>query len=241
MSHEIRTPINAVLGMNEMILRETNDKDIREYAENVSGAGKTLLNLINSILDFSKIEDGKMEIISVRYDTLNLIDDLVNMIYEKANKKNLSFLTKIDPNLPKILFGDDLRVKQVITNLLTNAVKYTNQGTVTLTIIGEFIDDDSLMLYVSVKDTGIGIRQEDIKKLFESFIRLDETKNKNIEGTGVGISIVKELLTMMGSKLEVASVYGEGSEFSFKLRQRIIDKTPIGIYGEHHSDRIYIL
>ena len=239
MSHEIRTPINAVLGMNEMILRETNDKDIREYAENVSGAGKTLLNLINSILDFSKIEDGKMEIISVRYDTLNLIDDLVNMIYEKANKKNLSFLTKIDPNLPKILFGDDLRVKQVITNLLTNAVKYTNQGTVTLTIIGEFIDDDSLMLYVSVKDTGIGIRQEDIKKLFESFIRLDETKNKNIEGTGLGISIVKELLTMMGSKLEVASVYGEGSEFSFKLRQRIIDKTPIGIYGEHHSDRIY--
>ena len=237
MSHEIRTPINAVIGMNEMILRESNDKDILEYAENISAAGRTLLNLINSILDFSKIEDGKMEIISVRYETLNMIDDLVNLIYERANKKNLSLITKIDPNLPKSLFGDDMRVKQVITNILTNAVKYTKQGTVTLTMSGEFIDDDKIMLYVSVEDTGIGIREEDIEKLFQSFIRLDETKNKNIEGTGLGISIVKELLHMMGSKLEVSSVYGKGSNFSFKLLQKVIDKTPIGIYGEHHNER----
>ena len=225
MSHEIRTPINAVLGMNEMILREANDKD--------------LLNLINSILDFSKIEDGKMEIIPVRYETLNMIDDLVNMIYEKANKKRLSLVTKIDPNLPKTLFGDDMRIKQVITNILTNAVKYTKQGTVTLTMSGEFIDNDVFMLYVSVKDTGIGIREEDIEKIFQSFIRLDETKNKNIEGTGLGISIVKELLRMMNSKLEVASEYGKGSDFSFKLPQIIIDKTPVGIYGEHHNERKY--
>ena len=237
MSHEIRTPINAVLGMNEMILRESNDKDIREYAENISGASKTLLNLINSILDFSKIEEGKMEIIPVRYDTLDMIDDLVNMIYEKANKKNLSLVTKIDPNLPKSLFGDDMRIKQVITNILTNAVKYTKQGTVTLTMSGEFIGEDNFILYVSVADTGIGIRQEDIEKLFESFIRLDETKNKNIEGTGLGISIVKELLTMMNSKLEVTSEYGKGSDFWFKLPQKVIDKTPVGIYGEHHSER----
>ncbi len=237
MSHEIRTPINAVLGMNEMILRESNDKDIREYAENISGASKTLLSLINSILDFSKIEEGKMEIIPVRYDTLEMIDELVNMIYEKANKKKLSLITKIDPNLPKSLFGDDMRIKQVITNILTNAVKYTKQGTVTLTMSGEFLGEDNFMLYVSVADTGIGIRQEDIEKLFESFIRLDETKNKNIEGTGLGISIVKELLTMMNSKLEVSSVYGKGSDFWFRLPQKVIDKTPVGIYGEHHSER----
>ena len=239
MSHEIRTPINAVLGMNEMILREANDKDIRDYAENISAAGRTLLNLINSILDFSKIEDGKMEIIPVRYETLNMIDDLVNMIYEKANKKKLSLVTKIDPNLPKTLFGDDMRIKQVITNILTNAVKYTKQGTVTLTMSGEFIDDDVFMLYVSVKDTGIGIREEDIEKIFQSFIRLEESKNKNIEGTGLGISIVKELLRMMNSHLEVSSVYGKGSDFSFKLPQTIIDRTPVGIYGEHHNERKY--
>ena len=237
MSHEIRTPINAVLGLNEMILRESNDKDIRDYSENIANAGRTLLNLINSILDFSKIEDGKMEIIPVRYDVLGMVDDLVNMIYEKANKKKLSLITKIDPELPKALFGDDMRIKQVITNILTNAVKYTKQGTVTLTMSGEIIDDDNLMLYVSVEDTGIGIRQEDIEKLFDSFIRLDETKNKNIEGTGLGISIVKELLRMMNSKPEVKSVYGKGSKFSFKLPQKIIDRTPVGIYGEHHSER----
>ena len=237
MSHEIRTPINAVLGFNEMILRESKDKDIHYYSQNISSAGKTLLNLINTILDFSKIEEGKMEIIPVRYDTLVMIDDLVNMIYERAHKKKLSLVTKIDPNLPKILFGDDMRIKQVITNLLTNAVKYTHEGTITLTMSGEVIDEDNLMLYVSVKDTGIGIRTEDIEKLFQSFIRLDETKNKNIEGTGLGISIVKELLRMMNSHLEVESVYGKGSDFSFRLPQKIIDKTPVGIYGEHHSER----
>ena len=239
MSHEIRTPINTVLGMNEMIMRESTDKDIREYAENISGASKTLLNLINSILDFSKIEEGKMEILPVRYNTLEMIDELVNMIYEKAARKKLSLITKIDPNLPKSLFGDDMRIKQVISNILTNAVKYTKQGTITLTVSGEFVAEDSFMLYVSVEDTGIGIRQEDIEKLFESFIRLDETKNKNIEGTGLGISIVKELLMMMNSKLEVSSVYGKGSDFSFKLPQKVIDKSPVGIYGEHHHERIF--
>ncbi|MBQ3435347.1 MAG: response regulator, partial [Selenomonadaceae bacterium] len=144
---------------------------------------------------------------------------------------------KIDPKLPKVLFGDDMRIKQVITNILSNAVKYTEEGTVTLTMSGEVVDDDNLILFVSVEDTGIGIREEDIEKLFQSFIRLDETKNKNIEGTGLGISIVKELLRMMNSRLEVSSVYGKGSDFSFRLPQKIIDKTPVGIYGEHHSDR----
>ena len=235
MSHEIRTPINAILGMNEMILRESNEKDIHDYAANIQSASRTLLSLINSILDFSKIEDGKMEIIPNRYETLNMIDDLVNMIYERAAQKNLSLITKIDPDLPKVLYGDDLRVKQVITNLLTNAVKYTKQGTVTLTIGGTFADDNAIDLHVSVADTGIGIRAEDIDKLFQSFRRLDEEKNKNIEGTGLGISIVKELLRMMNSRLDVKSVYGAGSDFSFTIRQKILDKTPIGTYGEHHA------
>ena len=237
MSHEIRTPINAVLGMNEMILRESNEKDIREYAENIASASRTLLNLINSILDFSKIEEGKMEILPVGYETLNMIDDLVNMIYERAHRKNLSLITKIDPNLPKVLYGDDMRIKQIITNLLTNAVKYTKQGTITLTMRGNFIGNEAIDLFVSVEDTGIGIRAEDIEKLFQSFRRLDEEKNKNIEGTGLGISIVKELLRMMDSRLEVKSVYGAGSDFSFTIRQKILDTTPIGNYGEHHGER----
>ena len=237
MSHEIRTPINAVLGLNEMILRETNDKDIRDYSENIANAGRTLLNLINSILDFSKIEEGKMEIIPVSYDTLGMVDELVNMIYEKAAAKKISLITKISEELPKRLYGDDQRLKQVITNLLTNAVKYTATGTVTLQMSGQILDAETLKLKVSVKDTGIGIRSEDIEKLFQSFRRLDEEKNKNIEGTGLGITIVKELLAMMNSRLEVSSRYGKGSEFSFEVEQKIIDKTPVGIYGEHQSER----
>ena len=237
MSHEIRTPINAVLGMNEMILRESKDKDIREYSQNIASAGRTLLHLINTILDFSKIEDGKMQIIPVRYETLNMIDDLVNMISERAHKKNLSLITEISPTLPRSLFGDDMRIKQVITNILTNAVKYTNQGKITLTISGQQVDAETFEMFVSVADTGIGIREEDLDKLFLSFRRLDEVKNKNIEGTGLGISIVQELLKMMGSKLQVSSVYGEGSEFSFTLRQKIMDATAIGNYSERPAER----
>ena len=237
MSHEIRTPINAVLGMNEMILRESKNEDILDYATSIRSAGRTLLTLINSILDFSKIEDGKMEIIPVRYETTILIDDLVNMIADKVNKKGLEFKTEIDSNLPKILYGDDVRVRQVITNILTNAVKYTHEGSVTLSMSGAAIDEDTFELNVKVSDTGIGIRAEDMSKLFQSFQRLDEEKNRNIEGTGLGIAIVQKLLAMMGSQLEVASEYGKGSTFSFKLTQKIIDKNPIGNYAQHHTIR----
>ncbi len=235
MSHEIRTPINAVLGMNEMILRESKTEEILDYATNIQSAGRTLLNLINSILDFSKIEDGKMEIVPVRYETMNLIDDLVNMTAERAKKKGLELKTEIDSRLPKSLYGDDVRLRQVITNILTNAVKYTHAGSVTLSISGKEIDADTLNLRVKVTDTGIGIREEDIDKLFLSFQRLDEEKNRNIEGTGLGISIVQKLLAMMGSQLEVKSVYGEGSEFSFGLIQKIIDKNEIGDYEKHEK------
>ena len=238
MSHEIRTPINAVLGMNEMILRESKDEEILDYASNISNAGRTLLTLINSILDFSKIEDGKMEICPVRYEMFTLIDDLVNMISEKAKKKGLEFNTEIDSNLPKSLYGDDVRIRQIITNLLTNAVKYTPAGSVTLVIGGKEIDDDNFELNVKVIDTGIGIRKEDRNKLFKSFQRLDVEKNRNIEGTGLGIVIIQKLLDMMNSKLEVVSEYGKGSTFSFKLVQKIFDRMPVGNYSEHQANRL---
>ena len=238
MSHEIRTPMNAVLGMNELILRESKNKDILEYSENIQSAGRTLLSLINSILDFSKIENGQMKIVPVRYETAILINDLVTMASERASKKGLDLMIEVDKNLPRLLFGDDLRIKQIATNLLTNAIKYTPKGTVDFKVKILSMDDENIEILVSVKDTGIGIRQEDIGKLSISFVRLDEEKNRNIEGTGLGISIVQKLLIMMDSKLEVESVYGEGSTFSFKLHQKILDKTPIENYKRYNSEKI---
>ena len=232
MSHEIRTPINAVLGMNEMILRESSDESILDYAGNIQAAGKTLLSIINSILDFSKIEDGKMEIIPVRYDIASLINNLVNSIAERARNKSLDFIVDVDEKLPSVLLGDDVRITQVIMNLLTNAVKYTETGSVTLSIKEGERNADFVCIDVQVKDTGIGIKEEDMSKLFESFERLEEKRNRNIEGTGLGMSIVTKLLAMMGSQLHVESVYGKGSTFSFSLKQSIVDAQPIGDYAK---------
>ena len=232
MSHEIRTPINAVIGMDEMILRENKDPEIHEYAENIKSASQTLLTLINGILDFSKIESGKMEIIKVRYETLDMIDNLVNLVLDRTEKKGLNLILDIDPALPRTMLGDDVRIRQVITNLLTNAVKYTREGDVTLSIRGEKgKTEDDYILKVAVKDTGIGIKAEDMEKLFQSFQRLEEERNRNIEGTGLGMSIVQGLLGMMGSKLEVESEYGVGSTFSFSLEQQVIDGSEIGEYS----------
>ncbi len=230
MSHEIRTPINAVIGMDEIILRESKDPSIREYAENIQVAGKTLLELVNGILDFSKIEEGKMEIVPVKYDVASLIGELYNMISGKAEKKKLEMTFDIDPTLPTSLFGDDVKVKQIIINMLTNAVKYTDEGCVTLKISGT-TEGDSCLLHVSVKDTGIGIKSDDLDKLFTSFQRLDVVRNRNIEGTGLGISIIQGLLTRMNSELKVISEYGKGSEFYFDLEQKIIDRTPMGEFN----------
>ncbi len=230
MSHEIRTPINTVLGMNEMILRESDDEPIREYAGSIRSAGRNLLGLINSILDFSKIEEGKMDIMPVKYDTVSMIENIINSVANRAADKGLEFRTHIDSDLPISLFGDDMRVSQVAVNLLTNAVKYTREGSVDLYIGGTKLDDETLKLRVSVEDTGIGIKEEDIDKLFESFTRLEETRNRNIEGTGLGMAIVNGLLKMMGSKLEVESEYGKGSRFSFEVEQTIVDAEPIGDY-----------
>ena len=228
MSHEIRTPITAVLGMNEMIIRESDDPSIISYAKNIKSAGTSLLVLINDILDFSKIESGKMDIISVEYETRLLLNDLKNMICPKAESKELKFIMDIDPELPSALFGDEVRIKQVITNLLTNAVKYAEKGSVTLKVGFSRKNADTIGLKVSVTDTGMGIRKEDREKLFAQFVRLDEKKNRNIEGTGLGLNITNNLLNMMGSKLVVESEYGRGSVFSFEISQPVRNGAPIG-------------
>jgi signal transduction histidine kinase len=232
MSHEIRTPINAVLGMNEMILRESDDKNIVAYSESIRTAGSTLLGLVNDILDFSKIEAGKMEIIPVDYDLSSVINDLVNMIQTRADDKGLQLILKISKEVPKLLHGDEVRIKQVVTNILTNAVKYTEKGSVTFSIDYEKIpgDTDNVLLDISVMDTGIGIKREDMKKLFSEFDRIEEERNRKVEGTGLGMSITKRLLEMMDSTLEVESVYELGSKFSFKLKQKVVKWEELGDY-----------
>lgn len=238
MSHEIRTPINAVLGMNEMILRECNDNDILAYSESIKTAGNTLLGIVNDILDFSKIEAGKMEIIPVDYDLSSIINDLVNMIQTKADDKGLKLILEINSEIPRLLNGDEIRIKQVITNILTNAVKYTEKGSVTLKLGYEKIADeaDRIELFVSVADTGIGIKPEDLKKLFSEFDRIEEERNRHVEGTGLGMSITKRLLEMMDSSLEVESEYGVGSTFSFKLKQTVVGWEAIGDYEASYRD-----
>ena len=238
MSHEIRTPINAVLGMNEMILRESREPNVIEYAENIHTAGSTLLGLINDILDFSKIEAGKMEIVPVDYDLSSVFNDLVNMIHTRADAKGLELLLDFDQETPKLLYGDEIRIKQVITNIQTNAVKYTEKGSVTFSVKFERVPDDpdSVLLCVAVKDTGIGIKPEDMEKLFSKFERIEEKRNRNVEGTGLGMTITLNLLEKMGSSLQVESTYGVGSTFSFKLRQRVNKWEPLGDYKASYQE-----
>ena len=230
MSHEIRTPINAILGMNEMVLRETEEDNILEYSENIRKAGNNLLGLVNNILDFSKIEAGKMEIIPADYKLSSMLGDLVTMIQARSEAKELKMITDFDPEIPNFLHGDEMRIKQITTNILTNAVKYTKEGSVTLKVGYDRIKDDfdAIRLKITVKDTGIGIKKEDIAKLFMKFERIEEERNKNIEGTGLGMSIAQSLLNMMGSSLEVDSVYGEGSTFGFAVRQEVTKWEPMG-------------
>ena len=228
MSHEIRTPINAILGMNEMILRESRDTQLLTYAGNIQNSGKTLLTLINDILDMSKIESGKMEIIPTEYKTADLFMDLWNVIYLRAKNKNLTVSFTLDETMPNTLYGDDVRVKQIVTNLLTNAVKYTPSGGVKLHAAYERQEEDRITLIISVEDTGIGIKEEDKGKLFESFQRLEENRNRNIEGTGLGMSITLMLLKLMDGNIEVKSVYQEGSTFTVWIPQGIVNSEPVG-------------
>lgn len=228
MSHEIRTPIHAVLGMDEMILKECTQENIREYAQDIKNAGKSLLALVNDILDFSKMECGKMEIIPVEYELSSLIHDCCSMVYMRARDKNLSLRIENDKKLPKRLLGDEVRLRQIFVNILTNAVKYTEKGGITVYVNGIVTDEDVLQLKVAIQDTGIGIRQENQSQLFTSFERIEEKKNRNIEGTGLGLSITKQLVDLMQGTISVQSVYGEGSVFIVEIPQKILSKEEVG-------------
>ena len=236
MSHEIRTPINAVLGLNEMILRECEDEQILEYASGVKSAGNSLLGIINDILDFSKIEAGKMDILPVEYHLGSTINDLINLVAVKAEEKGLALNMNIERTLPTCLVGDEIRIKQCVTNILTNAVKYTEQGSVTLNVSYRKADESSIFLKFQVLDTGIGIKEEDLEKLYSPFERIEEIRNRSIEGTGLGMSIVKKLLALMDTKMEVKSVYGEGSDFSFEVKQEVASWEELGDFKQKYKE-----
>ncbi|MCR4843086.1 MAG: response regulator, partial [Eubacterium sp.] len=228
MSHEIRTPINTVLGLDTMILRESNDKQIIRYARDIKTAGNMLLALINSILDFSKMEAGKMELVNGEYSLKGMVSDIRTLIVGRADGKSLSFDIDVSPELPDRLYGDEVRLKQVIINLLTNAIKYTEEGGIRLAIFGKQTDEKTVHLLVSVKDTGSGISRENQDRMFDRYSRFDEEKNHKVEGTGIGLNLVEGLLELMGSELKLASVYGSGSDFYFELDQRVVAPAPIG-------------
>ena len=227
MSHEIRTPINTVMGMNELILRETKEKHTEKYAHDIKDSSAILLNIINEILDSSKIESGKMEIVCGNYGIGSIFNDLYNMMSIRAKSKNLELVFEINPDMPRAYYGDDKRVRQILMNLLTNAIKYTEKGKVTFKV-DYTAEGENAVIHYSVKDTGIGIRQEDIGRIYDAFYRIDVERNKNIEGTGLGMNIVNQLLKLMGSELKIESEYEKGSEFSFDLVQKIVDEKPLG-------------
>ncbi|MCD7825740.1 MAG: ATP-binding protein [Clostridiaceae bacterium] len=228
MSHEIRTPINAIMGMNELILRQDTSPEITQYANDIQLAGTTLLSIVNDILDLSKIESGKMNIVCDTYDPLTLFTEASSMLEVRAQEKGLSIKLVIDKLIPRKLYGDPVRIRQIISNLLSNAVKYTEKGEIVFCVSLKTIEEETAVLDFSVRDTGIGIRPDDIQKIFESFERSDEKRNANIQGTGLGLNITKQLLNLMGSDIHVESEYGKGSVFYFVLRQKIIDFAPMG-------------
>ena len=230
MSHEIRTPINTIIGLNEIILRGEISEEVAENARNIQGASKMLLTLINDILDLSKIKSGKMEIINVSYETGALFSEIVNMIWIKAKEKGLEFRLHVDSSIPSMLCGDEVRIKQVLINLLNNAVKYTSEGSITLSARCERIALNRVRVWYSVEDTGQGVKKENIPYIFNAFKRVDEEKNRHIEGTGLGLSIVHQLVSLMGGEISVNSVYTKGSTFLVMLEQDIVDDHELGTF-----------
>ncbi|MBQ2744886.1 MAG: response regulator [Lachnospiraceae bacterium] len=226
-SHEIRTPVNAVMGMNEMILRESKEANIKKYAHDVKDSSMALLSIINEILDSSKIESGMMEIVDANYHIGSLLNDLYNMIKVRAKEKDLELIFDIEQSIPSELYGDEKRIRQVLVNLLSNGVKYTEQGTVTLKVTCD-IDGENAIIHYSVKDTGIGIKEENIEKIYDAFKRVDVSRNRNVEGTGLGLNIARQFINLMGSELKIQSEYEKGSEFSFDIVQKIISAKPLG-------------
>ncbi len=245
MSHEIRTPINTIIGLNEIILRGDIPDDVAENARNIQGASKMLLTLINDILDLSKTKSGKMEIVNVSYETGSLFSEIVNMIWIKAREKGLEFRLHVDSSIPSMLCGDEVRIKQVLINLLNNAVKYTSKGSITLSVRCERLGLNRVRVWYSIEDTGLGVKKENIPYIFNAFKRVDEEKNRHIEGTGLGLSIVQQLVELMGGEISVNSVYTKGSTFLVMLEQDIVDGKELGTFtlesrmrtheGEHYQ------
>ena len=238
MSHEIRTPINTIIGLNEMILREDVSEEVMEDAANIKSAGKLLLNLINDILDMSKIQSGRMQLLNSPYQTGEMLSDLVGMMWIRAKEKKLEFHVDVSPDIPNELVGDEVRIKQILINVINNAIKYTKEGSVTLSVQCEMLDDNSCNMVYTVTDTGVGIKPEDIPYLFSAFKRVDEDTNKHIEGTGLGLSIVKQLVDLMGGKVTVNSVYTKGSTFIIEIPQVCENKSKMGQYNFEKSGSI---
>ena len=226
MSHEIRTPMNAVIGMAEMALREELPSAARDYIMQIKEAGRSLLTIINDILDFSKIESGKMDIVEEEYEPMSIVYDVANIIMTRLRDKDVELILDIDPSLPNKLLGDSIRIKQVLLNLANNAAKFTTQGKIVIKMDNEEIADGKIQLQISVEDTGIGIKEEDVGKLFQSFQQVDSKRNRNIEGTGLGIAISKQLLELMEGDIQLKTEYGKGSRFSFVIPQKVVDRTP---------------
>lgn len=228
MSHEIRTPINAILGYNEMVLRETSDAEITKYSINVQNAGKTLLNMISDMMDYTEMETGSFRIESTNYSSASMLSDIASYSRYSAKKKEITLRIEFDPAIPRTLQGDSVRITRIFNNLVSNAVKYTDAGSIDISVRWEPSDADRGFLKVFVSDTGIGMREEDIARISSSFVRLDKKRNQNIQGIGLGLTIVTRLLTMMGSSLEIDSEYGRGTKMSFLLEQGVIDPEPLG-------------
>ena len=243
MSHEIRTPINAIIGMNKMIARESTEDDILEYSADIDNASQVLLGLVNEILDLSKVEEGKMEVIEEEYHLGSLLNDIYTMINVRASNKNLPLVMDIASDIPAVLYGDSTKLRQILVNILSNAVKYTDIGFIKFILTGER-DGDNIKLHFQIRDTGVGIKKKDMPRLFEEFRRIEENHHGQIEGTGLGISITIQFLKLMGSNLMVDSDYGRGSNFHFVLEQKIVKDTPLGDYRtsikktSDHSDRV---
>ena len=232
MSHEIRTPINAIMGMNEMVLQESTQDSVKEYAKDISSASENLLRIVNDILDFSKIESGKLEIINDNYDLGEIIYDVTTLVSSKAESKGLKLNVMVDENLPSKLYGDDKRVRGIITNILNNAVKYTEQGFVNL-IINGVAKENIIELSIKVEDSGQGIKEEDLDKIFSGFSQVNVKQNKNIEGTGLGLSITKRLVELMDGSITVKSEFGKGSVFTVILPQQVVSWDKMGNYESH--------
>ena len=229
MSHEIRTPINTIMGMNEVIIRESDDEDIVKYASTVAASSKALLAIVNDILDISKIEAGKMEIIESKYNVANLLTDVYDMVVNRAKNKSLSLEVRCEEDVPLHLVGDASRLTQVILNLLTNAIKYTHKGGIVMSVSTPR-SGEGVFLHIEIKDTGIGISPENMDKLFEKFERLEINKNQNIEGSGLGLFITKNLVELMGGTITAQSVYGKGSVFTVLIPQKVESAETIGLF-----------